>query len=188
MGRNLVMAIDPGDAKAAGNVCYGAAFADGALSGLYTLDRDSARQWRVHAGCGPDVVVIEKPQMDRRSRKVSPKILIGLAWNGALVAGALDPDELVALTPSEWKGSVNKAPHHMRIWRALAADERCELGRAVKLTRKKAKALEPDDVHAMLRAAAVHYVETGNNLKHAFYDLLDAVGLGLRYHGRIGGP
>jgi hypothetical protein len=187
MARELLMAIDPGNAKSAGRVCYAAQFLDGELDLLRLFDRHSARDWVEHAGAGPDVVVIEKPQMDGRSRKVPPRVLIDLSWNGALVAGALNPDNLVALTPSAWKGSVSKAPHHLRIWRTLNQHERLVVAASEGLTRKKPQLLTTDDVYAVLRGAAEHHVRTGNTTKHAFYDLLDAVGLGLRYLGRIGG-
>ena len=177
-----LVAIDPGDAKAAGNVCYAARFYDGVLSLCFTLDYATA------CACSkPHVVVIEKPQMDGRSRKTSPRILINLAWNGALVAGVLRPDKLVPLTPSEWKGGVNKHPHHMKIWRVLTPDERLVLCAAIGYVRKRAKSITPDGVYALLLGATKNYNRTGKVTKHAFYDLLDAVGLGLRYLGRMGG-
>jgi hypothetical protein len=181
------MGIDPGDAKAAGNICYGAVAVDGELWQCLPLDRDSARAWYEHAGAGPDVVVIEKPQMDGRSRKVPPRILINLAWNGALVAGALHPDRLVELTPSEWKGGINKHPHHLRIWRKLNRKEQHAIAAAISWLRKRPTHLTPDEVFELLRGAAENYARTGKVTKHAFYDVLDAVGLVLRHLKRIGG-
>jgi hypothetical protein len=186
-GNTLVLAIDPGDAKAAGNICYAASFIDGCLSCLQGLDYAGARAWREHAGAGPDVLVIEKPQMDGRSRKTPPRVLINLAWNGALVAGELQAVKLEQMTPSEWKGSVNKHPHHMRIWRRLSRVEQEIVGDAARWTRKRSGPLTPSEVYKLLYGAAENYARTGKSTKHPFYDVLDAVGLGLRYLGRIGG-
>jgi hypothetical protein len=160
----LLIAIDPGNAERQGRVCHGAIFIDGSLNSLTTFTRESARYWLRHAGAGPDVIVIEKPQMDRRSRKVPPKILIGLAWNGALVAGALQP--------SEWKGAINKHPHHMQLWRKLSPVEQAVLPGGAELLFK----------------AADKFARTGNITKHKYYDALDAIGLGLRYLKRTKKP
>ncbi len=181
------MSIDPGDAKAAGRICYGAIFVDGELQRCLPLNRDLARDWLYAGGTSPDVVVIEKPQMDGRSRKIPPKVLINLAWAGALVAGELKPDKLVALTPSQWKGGINKHPHHLRIWRRLSYVEQAAVGKSRAWLRKRGGPMTGAEVYELLRAAAENYARTGKITKHAFYDVLDAVGLGLRYFNRIGG-
>ena len=186
MAREILIAIDPGDAKAAGNVCYAAVFGDGELRNLHGFTPETARKWREHAGAGPEVVGVEKPHMDVSSRRVPPKILINLAWNGALVAQSLEPGQLVALTPSEWKGGINKHPHHLQIWRRLSIVEQATVGKAAAWTRKRSGPLTPAQVYAVLRAASQKYVRTGKITKHAFYDVLDAVGLGLRHLKRIG--
>jgi hypothetical protein len=179
--------IDPGNAKAAGRVCYVARFVRGELEALRTSTREQAQ------ACGrsderPDVVAIEMPQHD--GRKVPLKIMIGLSWNGALVAAALHPEELVEYEPRQWKGSINKHAHHLQIWRRLNQSERLIVAYFVEKSQKrKAKDafVTTDDVEKMLRAAAEKYVRTGKKTKHVLFDFLDAIGVGLRYLGRIGG-
>lgn len=162
------ISIDPGNAKRALRVCYAALWCAKTLTSYTTLTRTAARRHRKLFG-PIDVVAIEKPQQDRRSRKVPPSVLIGLAWNGALVASALDPEELVEMTPTEWKGSIDKHAHHLQIWQKLTDEER---------------ALFPDGL-AILTAAAETYARTGKETKHQYYDFFDAVGVGLVLHGRM---
>lgn len=185
----LLVGLDPGNAKSAGRVCYGSIFRSGVLVAVRTFTRESAADWRP-IGVRP-VVAVERPQMDRRSRKVPPNVLIGLAWNGALVASALDPVELVEYTPSGadgWKGSINKAPHHLQLWRRLSEAERGVFVPALALLRKRKQKNDPTDVagvYRVLRAAAEKYARTGESAPHVFDDVLDAVGVGLRYLGRL---
>jgi hypothetical protein len=170
LGVSLLVAIDPGNAKRAGRVCYAAEFRDGVLVALHTFTRETARVWRRKLAFGVDTVAIERPQQDKRRTTI--KTTIGLAWNGALVASALDPEELIEMTPTEWKGGINKHPHHLQIWRRLSEAERLVIAGWV------AKAT-PESVYQTLKAASVKRVRTGKETKHAFYDLLDAVGVGL---------
>jgi len=174
----ILMAIDPGNAKRAGKVCYAAEFRDEVLADLHTFTRETARLWRQRRTVfGVDTVAIEKPQQDKRSRRVPPSVLIGLAWNGALVASALDPEELIEMPPREWKGGINKHPHHLQIWRRLREDERAVLASSEDMT--------VEEVYAALKAASVKHVRTGKQTKHKFYDKLDAVGVGLVALGRM---
>lgn len=187
----LLIAIDPGNAKIAGRVCYTAQFIGGELQTVGPMTRESAgkltHEWR-RIGIRP-TVAIERPQMDARSRKVPPNVLIGLAWNGALVASALDPVALVEYTPTEWKGSINKAPHHLQIWRRLSEEERNVFVPALAELRKRKQKTDPTDaagVYALLSKAAEKHARTGESVPHVFDDVLDAVGVGLRYLGRLG--
>lgn len=175
---SLLVAIDPGNAKRAGKVCYAAEFRGGVLFDTHQFTRETARLWRRRLAVirqHIDTVAIEKPQQD--GRRTTIKTMIGLAWNGALVASALDPEELIEMPPREWKGGINKHPHHLQIWRRLQVDEREVVGRIA--------GLSPEAVERVLRDASVKYVRTGKQTKHKFYDMLDAVGVGCVALGRM---
>lgn len=169
----VLIAIDPGYAG------QGNAVAEFLHGFLYDT-------WFNHLPCvgqRADVVVIEKPQQDARSENVPPKILINLAWEGALLAGAFcgrDGARLVAYTPSEWKGSTPKPVHHKRLWRVLSAAEQKVLGGA---------ATEQAIDAACRKGASKRWGITGAKCYPASFDthnLLDAAALGAFHLGRIG--
>lgn len=166
---STLIAIDPGCEAKADRVCYCAEFQGGELYDLHQLTWQEAQRRATVLELEPDTVVIEKPQQDGRSRVVPPKILIDLAWNGALCAMALCPTKLVELEPRAWKAG-NKHAHQLKAWRALKPAERKHF---------------PADTEATLRAAAVKYVRTRKITKHHSYNTLDAVALGLFFLGRI---
>lgn len=160
---STLIAIDPGNDARADRVCYCAEFEGGDLYDLHRFTWQEAQR----ADLSPDVVVIEKPQQD--GRPASAKVLIGLAWNGALVAMALRPTQLVELEPRQWKAG-RKHAHQLKAWRALKPSERKHF---------------PADTEAVLKAAAVRFAKTRKITKHHSYDTLDAVALGLFHLGRI---
>jgi hypothetical protein len=126
-----VLAIDPGYAGD-GNAC------------AWTWRGDLHDVWFERYGREPgdsratmaderaiNAVVIERPQQDARSYGVPPEVLIKLAWESALLAGAyaaINGAPLVELTPSEWKGSEPKPQMHARLWAELLPVERELLG------------------------------------------------------------
>lgn len=180
-----LVSIDPGNAKSAGQVCYAASFWKGELVECMPLTPETARK-QFYCCDQVETVVVEKPQMDRRSRKVPPSILIGLAWNGARTAEAIGAHTFVEKTPTQWKQGRSKHAHHLQIWRRLSFDEQRAVGKAHTWLRKRgARALTPNQVYTVLHAAAERLVRTGEQTKHPFYDVLDAVGIGLEHLGRM---
>ncbi len=168
---SLLYSVDPGNAAVKGRVCYVAAWDARELTDVAALTWQQIQGWSLNA---VGVVVIEKPQQDGRSRKVPPGILIDLAWNGALVAAALRPSELVCLTPNDWKGQTSKPVHHLRIWRVLSPLER--------------KCFPADTEERIRKGAEATARNAGKLTSYSFgaHNLLDAVGLGLFYLKRIG--
>lgn len=107
-----------------------------------------------------DVLVVEKPQVYTCRNNANPDDLIELsAALGACVATVeayYFIEKYVTYLPREWKGQVPKEVHHRRIRRALKGTEQAAL-------KKCLAGIQPD-------------------LQH---NALDAVGLGLKYLGRI---
>lgn len=165
---SYLVTIDPGNEAAAGRVCYCADWVHGVLAGVRELGYAAAVRESREDGPSP-VVVVEKPQMDARSREIPPKVLIDLAWNGALVAAALRPSSIVTVAPAAWT-TIPKPVMHLRIWRTLTPSE---------------KSLFPADTFVVLQDAARHYARTRRAKKHAHYNTLDAVGIGLFHLGRM---
>lgn len=78
-----------------------------------------------------DLVSYECPQQDARSYGVPPEVLIRLAAEGAALAGIYAgyyQAQLIAETPTAWKGSVAKPVQHGRLWALLRPCERRLLG------------------------------------------------------------
>ena len=191
-----LIAIDPGGTKKG---CSAAQFVRGELVCVYPVMR---------AAYPPENrtverVVIERPQQDARSRAVPPKILIELAWNGALLAGMFvgSGADLVEYTPDEWKGGVredgkfiggiSKATHHANMIEtgALATHELEVIGRefGVSWHELGGLVLAARRKEALARGAKHrngHYSEAKEVAR--LPDVLDAVGLGAFDLGRIG--
>ena len=176
--------IDPGYSKT-GKGCACALFRP-----------DSKRVWRVCTAWFmrpedfsvaqnglPDVdkVTYELPQQDKRSRSTPHEVLIKLTAAGASLAGlyaGFAGAELDAKTPSQWKGSLEKPPHHADIWDKLSPNERNMLGGDA--TKKEIdKACRKGGLDNWRRPGAEYYPKTW--LTH---NLLDAVGMGVVGHKR----
>lgn len=123
-----VLAIDPGYAKAGkGNaVAYAT---DGVLRDSW-FERYAGGE--VSATLGIELVIGERPAFQgRRTLEASPEVLMRLAWEGALLAGAYAGAygaRLVSVTPEQWKGEEPKAASHDRLWTLLSTAERAVLG------------------------------------------------------------
>ncbi len=165
-------AIDPGNAAAAGRVCYVAHFDAGELMRVLTMTWRQAQQ--VSLDDAPDVVVIEKPQQDGRSSRVPPRVLIDLAWNGALVAASLQPASIVEYTPNDWKGQAKKPAHHLKLWRVLSPAERL--------------CFPPGTEERIKKGAEATARNAGKLTSYSFeaHNLLDAAALGCFHLKRIG--
>jgi hypothetical protein len=164
--------IDPGNAAAHGRVSYVAFFDVRELVDVQALTWKQAAG--ITPGFGPRVVVIERPQQDGRSGRVPPGVLMGLAWNGALVAASLQPTEIVEYTPREWAGQSSKPERHLKILRVLSKlEKQCLPGDTEERVRKGAEAT------ARNKGKLTNYSFEAHNL-------LDAIGIGLFHLKRIG--
>jgi hypothetical protein len=168
----LLYAIDPGAKASTGKASYLARFDAGELVAVSAVTWASVRNgWHEQ----PAILVIEKPQQDRRSAKVPPATLIELAWRGALIAGALRPLRIVEYEPAEWKGQTPKPAHHWKAWQVLTHRERLCF---------------PEDTEERIRKGKEATARAGDGkLKSYSFEaanLLDAAALGLFHLGRIG--
>lgn len=173
-----LIAIDPGGAKKG---CSAAHFAYGKL--VQVFERIYAEDAASFAG-EINVVVIERPQQDGRSRAVPPRVLIDLAWQGALVAGAFVGcgARLVELAPADWKGSIQKAMHHAAMIEtgAITADELNRVWGGQPIHREVFEARRKGALCRWKPHANGHYA-AGSRTP----DIFDAIGLGLFHLGRI---
>ncbi len=166
-----LVSLDGGNRKANDRACYAAEFRRGSLYWLTTCTLgDAGKLWNFLTP--GDAVVVERPAFDGRiMRGVPPSTIIDLAWNVARVAYTLAAGAPVhEYTPGEWIGTVSKPVLQLRIWRALAPDER---------------KCFPESTAADLERAAEHYARTRKVLQHAAFNTLDAAGVGLFHLGRI---
>lgn len=193
-----LVSIDPGGARKG---CSGARFDRGVLVRVFpSID--------LHSTCFGCVsrVVVERPQMDGRSRAVPPAVLIDLAWQGAMVVGVIRGEnqdcECTELTPDQWKGGVradgrfigglSKATHHANMI-ATDALTTAELETIAREFGRASSSFVIDAVRSALRKEALargakhrngHYSEAREVAR--LPDVLDAVGLGLFALGRTG--
>jgi hypothetical protein len=124
-----VIGVDPGYARAGGGCAIALLDSSGVLVDTTFLRPDlaSIRKW-AHA-CSCCMVAIEKPQADART--TDARIIIELAWQGAIVGAALAMVTHAALAEvaiTDWKGSRHKPQHHYAVWQGLAPEEREVLG------------------------------------------------------------
>ena len=177
-----MLAIDPGYAKREQG-CACARFAEGVLVAVrFARVTDAPDVAWMPDGAPPLRVVVERPQVDRRTRGREVAV-VNLAWEGAAlaywIAGATDA-AVTELTPTQWKGSARKPQHHARLWSILYEPERRMLGgdrtRTVIEAAKRAGAAE-----RWRRGGGAAYYPSG----FAMHNILDAVGLGCFALGRL---
>jgi hypothetical protein len=173
-----VLSIDPGYAKRK-HGCACALSYDGRI--VKTWD-ERPTPWQNFGRTGTiHRVVIERPQQDGRSRTVPPEHLIGLAWNGALLAGlycGVYGALLTELTVHEWKGSEPKSAQHARLWAVLDPREREVLG-GLATERAIYAARERGALKRWASHPTAYYPASFN------HDALDAAALNAVYSGRL---
>lgn len=79
----------------------------------------------------PHVVVVERMQIDDRTRAIDPRYVLDCQYNGAMLAGWVagrNGAQIVGLTPTQWKGSEQKPIQHKRMWELLDDAEQRALG------------------------------------------------------------
>ena len=128
-------------------------------------------------------VVIEKPQVYPGASEKDPNDLIELAVAAGFVDGAIRArggPPSVFVYPADWKGQIKKPLHHLRVWETLTLDERSAFARD--------SGQSVGFVAAKIQAACEALAQTGKvkNYSWAAHNLLDAVGLGLWHHTRVG--
>lgn len=132
-------------------------------------------------------VVLERPQSDRRSQGVGrdgtpAEVLIQLALQGGIVAGmfAAPRGAVRAVTPSEWKGSLQKPIHHKRALAALTPAE-LELAGGMATLNLVLVAVEKGARDRWHKPGHAYYTPSTKVLT----DKLDAIALGLWALGRL---
>lgn len=159
---NLI-AVDPGALKSA--LAY---FRDGTLRHVKfipTIDLLEGCAW-------PDEMIIEKPQIYRRSKsKGDPNDLIDIA----LIAGAwwrASGGRAELVLPKKWKGDMEKPQCHARAWRVLTDAER------------ELFVSKSFQTSSMVWDYIEHGVR-GGAYKAEIHNLLDACAIGLWKLGRV---
>ena len=182
-----VIAIDPGYAMR-GEGCACAAVVHGELKTVWfarPADRVKGLPFaKIHVApiTAVDSVVVEQPQQDARSWGIPPATLIKLAWDGALLTGLYAGElgcSVVAVTPSQWKGSTPKPVAHGRMWEILTPAERAVLGgddTAAKIAAAKRKG----GLDRWGKPGVSYYPRAWDG-----HNLLDAAALALTYVGRL---
>lgn len=179
MTEQSVIAIDPGYARKGGG-CACALLVVGEIAKVW-FDRPvgGTGPWQI----GPiHAVIVEQPQQDKRSRGIPPETLIRLAWNGALLAGLYAGElgcPVVAVTPSDWKGSTPKPIAHGRMWEILTPVERAVLG-GYDTEAKIAAAKRKGGLDRWGKPGVSYYLRNWDG-----HNLLDAAALALTYVGRL---
>lgn len=177
----LWSSIDGGNEAKADRVCYVATWTQAELElvDVDTIRRGGSRGWV------PRPVVVERPKYDGRiARGVPPGIVIDLSWNTAAVAYGLAGGEPVTeYTTDDWIGGTKKHALHLRIWAALTPAERAVVG-AFASAKDKGKTWTTCE--AAINRAADQAARGAPPLKHPWFNILDAVGVGLFHQQRIG--
>jgi hypothetical protein len=168
------VSIDGGNEARAQRVCYLAYWRDDQLDYLAASNIQDLSQYGI---VQPSSVVVERPQFDGRIMRgqTTPAVMLGLAWNTAAVAYSLARGSapVSEYTPNEWIGGVSKAILHRRIFGKLSASERAAVAEYAR-----------GDVDAAIKKNLVRAAKGKPPLKHPWYNVLDAVGVGLYHLGR----
>lgn len=177
-GRN-VLAIDPGYA-ARGEGCACALYAQGFLQCVW-FERPESAVIALGSIHPIGVVVVEKPQGDKRSMAVPIDVLIELSWQGAALAytyAAVNGAAIHCPKVRDWKGNEAKPQQHRRLWKALSEGEREVLGgNATGLAIEK----------ACIKGALKRWDPKVRFYPESFltHNLLDAAALGAKTIGRL---
>lgn len=191
------LSIDGGNEAKTDRACYLAYWRGPDLFGVESNTLEQARN-----APPVDCVVVERTQADGRLArgKTTPGTMVGLAWNTAAIAYTLARGAPVheytisaggEAEATDWIGGANKAALHSRIWAALTHAERmivAAYGRRVLGVRKWGLpgSGTVDDVTNALIHNNVRQAIGKDPLRHDWYNVLDAVGVGLFHLERVG--
>lgn len=188
------LSIDGGNEAKTGHACYVAYWGVSMLYGVESSTIAGASAL-AQARCAPPVeyVVVERTQADGRLARgtTTPAVMVGLAWNTAAVAYALARGAPVhEYTPNDWIGQTNKAILHRNIWAALEPAERENVARFGRAASGRARGPKnsgrPVDVLGAILINCKRAARGQDPLKHDWYNVLDAAGVGLFHIGRVG--
>lgn len=195
------LSIDGADNKKNGRAVYVAEWELDRLGRVYTHALGQEHPADIGAGFVLECVAVERTQADGRlgRGKTTPKVMVGLAWNTAAIAytlarGAPVHEYTISAggedAERDWIGGTNKAALHHRIWAALTPAEREVVARFGRSGTGRKRGEPGSGTVADLVAAITENCKraaTGRDLlKHDWYDVLDAVGVGLFHLGRVG--
>jgi hypothetical protein len=187
----LVVAYDPGVHKHAR-----ATTRHGRL--LSVGFEDAADGTRVAPGAASlvEAVIIEKPRINGATRGKDPNDQMDLSIEAGDLRGCWRSAGVQVLmpTPAEWKGQIKKPHHHLTVWGELSPAERelfaTQAAPHIKWTkREQAAGSLVDFIGRKIRRGCELLAIHGEVREYdwAAHNLLDAVGLNLRYLGRIRG-
>jgi hypothetical protein len=165
--------IDPGKHQSAV-----AAFQGGKLIDVFFTIPADLRDFPHHI----DFALFENPRINGQTRGKRPNDMMDLAVVVGQLIGVLLARGVRAncVNPQEWKGSIKKPVHHLRVWHTLSPDERAIFaegaGKTVDTITRK--------IDIACQRLAVEGKVTGYSWKA--HNLLDAVGLGLWHLKRTG--
>jgi hypothetical protein len=167
--------IDPGEAKD----CALACFEQGYLASLDWVNAEAIKPVAGRIATQPDSILWEKPQIYPKS-KGNPNQMVDLAVAGAeavtylRIGWGVPLVKVRSVLPRDWKGTIAKPVHHMRLWPILTRAER---------------ALFPADTWAYIQENA-YAIAMGKSPSYSaqVVDLLDATALGCYDLGRLSGP
>lgn len=179
-----IIAIDPGYSKRSQG-CACALFFDDELVSVWFERRPSSPRLLSRGDIQAhvmDLVVVEEPQQDERTRGIPPEVIARLAWEGgtlgAMYAG-LYGCKFAGRTPTAWKGGLQKPVHHGRLWGVLTDEERNVLGGDATL--REIEAAKERGALARWKRPGVEYYRSG----WTTHNLLDAAALGATELGRL---
>lgn len=140
-------------------------------------------------------VIIEKPRINGATKGKDPNDQMDLSLEAGDLRGVYRSAGIPVMmpTPMDWKGQLKKPHHHRRVWDALSSIERATFARCAQEHIQQTKAEKTitlvEFIEAKIERACYMLARTGKVTKYSWgaHNLLDAVGLGLRYLGRISG-
>lgn len=190
------LSIDGGNEAKTGRACYVAEWLGFGLVNVQAFTLRDACDWRPYngeRGDRPEAVIVERTQADGRLArgKTTPATMVGLAWNTAAVAYTLARGAPVyEYTPNDWIGQTSKAILHRDIWAALLTAERevvARFGRAPGTGLRGRRSIgETRHVIFAIVENCKRAARGRDLLKHDWYNVLDAAGVGLFHLGRVG--
>ena len=167
--------IDPGEAKD----CALACFEQGFLASLNWVNAESIKPVSGGIVTRPDYILWEKPQIYPKSEG-NPNQMVDLAVAGAeavtylRIGWGVQLARMRNVLPRDWKGTIAKPVHHMRLWPILTPAERA-------LFEAGTWEYIQENAHAIAMGKSPSY-------SAKVTDLLDATALGCYDLGRLPGP
>lgn len=188
---SLVLTYDPGVKRHAR-----ASFKHRQL--FHVTFEDAASMAALHPSAAEliEAVVVEKPRINGATEGKDPNDQMDLSIEVGDIRGVYRSAgvRVILPTPMNWKGQLKKPHHHLKVWEALTPAEREAFAacadRHIERKQKADRAVPLTAfIEAKIKNACFMLARTGKVVRYSWgaHNLLDAVGLGLRYLGRIHG-